>query len=111
MPGSTPDSPPLVDRRDREHQLWLAMRSAYDDYRDASETLDVAASRGPISISCPARLRGIEALAAKQRVEFERYIEKRMQYSEFVGDRSSLTAMHGSVQRTAGDSTTPKQRQ
>jgi hypothetical protein len=111
MPGSTLDSPPLADRRDREHQLWLAMRSAYDDYRDASETLDVAASRVPISISSPARLRGIEALAAKQRVEFERYIEKRMQYSEFVGDRSSLTAMHGSVQRTAGDSTTPKQRQ
>jgi len=80
MPGSTPDSPLPVDRRDREHQLWLAMRSAYDNYRDASETLDAAASRVPISISSPERVRGIETLAAKQRVEFERYIEKRMQY-------------------------------
>ena len=86
------------------------MRSAYDNYRDASETLDAAASRVPISISSPERVRGIETLAAKQRVEFERYIEKRMQYSEFVRDRSNLKA-HASVQRTASNSTAPKQRQ
>jgi hypothetical protein len=111
MPGCTPDSPPLAERRDREHQLWLAMRSAYDNYRDASETLDAAASRAPISISSPERVWGIETLAAKQRIEFERYIEKRMQYSEFVRDRSNLTAMHSGVQRTANDATAPKQRQ
>jgi hypothetical protein len=111
MPGSTPDSAPLADRRDHEHQLWLAMRSAYDNYRDASETLDAAASRAPISISSQERVRGIETLAAKQRTEFERYIEKRMQYSEFVCDRSNLTSMHSSVQRAANDSTAPKQRQ
>jgi len=111
MPDSTPDSPPLVERRDREHQLWLAMRSAYDNYRDASETLDAAASRAPISISSPERVRGIEALGAKQRIQFERYIEKRMQYSEFVRDRSNLTAIHSGVQRTANEPTAPKQRQ
>lgn len=87
------------------------MRWAYDCYRDASETLDAAASRAPISISYPERIRGIEALAAKQRIEFERYIEKRMQYSDFVRDRSNFAAMHSSVQKTVNDSTAPKHRQ
>ena len=87
------------------------MRLAYDNYRDASETLDAAASRAPISISSPERARGIETLAAKERIEFERYIETRLQYSEFVRDRNNSTAMHSSVQRTANDPTAPKQRQ
>lgn len=86
------------------------MRSAYDSYRDASETLDAAASRGPIGISSRDRIWGIESLAAKQRIEFERYIEKRLQYSEFVSDRSNLVATNFSVQRSPDDSTAPNQR-
>jgi len=110
MLDSTPVSAPFADRRDREHQLWLAMRLAYDNYRDASETLAAAASRSPISISSPERALGIETLAAKERIEFERYIEKRIQYSEFVRDRSNSSAIHFSVDSTASDSTAPKQR-
>jgi len=110
MLDSMPVSAPFADRRDREHQLWLEMRLAYDNYRDASETLAAAASRAPISISFPERARGIETLAAKERIEFERYIEKRMQYAEFVRDRSNSTAIHSSVERTANDSPPPKQR-
>ena len=87
------------------------MRSAYDNYREVSETLDAVASRGPIAISCRDRIRGIESLAAKQRIEFEKYIEKRMEYSEFVRDRSNLGAMHFIFQRTADDSTASNQRQ
>jgi hypothetical protein len=90
MHSSTLDARPIVDRRDREHELWLAMRSAYDDYQEASEALDAVASRGPISISCRDRVHGIESLAAKQRIVFEKYIEKRLEYSEFVRDRSDL---------------------
>src|SRR3984957_6720938 len=111
MHSSTLDSRPLVDRRDREHELWVAMRSAYDNYKEASETLEAVASRGPIAISCRDRIRGIESLTAKQRIEFERYIEKRIEYSEFVRDRSNLGATHFNAQRTADDSTAPSQRQ
>jgi hypothetical protein len=111
MHSSTLDSRPLVDRRDREHELWLAMWSAYDNYKEASETLEAVASRGPIAISCQDRIRGIEGLTAKQRSEFDRYIEKRIEYSEFVRDRSNLGAMHFSAQRTAEHSTAPNQRQ
>jgi hypothetical protein len=110
MHSSALDSRPLVDRRDSEHELWLAMRSAYDSYKEASETLDAVASRGPIPISGRDGIRGIESLAAKQRIEFEKYIEKRIEYSEFVRDRSNSGAMHISIQRTA-DSTAPNQRQ
>ena len=85
------------------------MRSAYDNYRDASETLDAVASRGPIAISSRDRIWGIESLAAKQRIEFERYIEKRLQYSEFVRDSSNSAAMYFSFQRTADDPTPPYQ--
>jgi hypothetical protein len=94
MHSSTLDPRPIVDRRDREHELWLAMRSAYDDYQEASEALDAVASRGPISISCRDRVHGIESLAAKQRIVFEKYIEKRLEYSEFVRNRSDLDVLH-----------------
>ena len=87
------------------------MRSAYDDYRDASETLDALASRRPNAISSQDRICGMESLAAKQRREFERYIEKRLQYSEFVRDRSNLAALHLNFQGTADDSSAPKQHQ
>jgi hypothetical protein len=87
------------------------MRSAYDNYKEASEALEAVASRGPIAISWRDRIRGIESLAGKQRIEFEKYIEKRIEYSEFVRDRSNLGAMHFDAQRTADDSTAPNPRQ
>lgn len=111
MHSPTPDTRPLVNRSDREHGLWLAMRSAYDKYRDASEILDAVASQGPLATSSRDRIRGIETLAAKQRIEFERYIEKRLQYSEFVNDRSNLAAMQFGIQKAAHDSTVPDKRQ
>jgi hypothetical protein len=110
MHSSTPDTRPLDDRGDREHRLWLEMRSAYDNYREASEFLDAVALQGPIDISSRDRTWGIESLAAKQRIEFERYIDKRLQYSEFVRDRSNLASLHVNFQRTAGDSTASNQR-
>ena len=86
------------------------MRSAYDNYREASEFLDAVALQGPIDISSRDRTWGIESLAAKQRIEFETYIDKRLQYSEFVRDRSNLASLHVNFQRTAGDSTASNQR-
>lgn len=86
------------------------MRSAYDNYREVSEALDAVSSRGPIAISCRDRIRGIESLASRQRIEFEKYIEKRMEYSEFVRDRSNFGAMHCIVQTTADDSTASNRR-
>ena len=111
MHSSTSDSRLLVDRHDSEHELWLAMRAAYDSYRHSSDMLDAVASRGPIAISSRDRIGEIESLAVKQRIEFERYIEKRIQYSEFVRDRSNLAAKHVSFQRTADDSTARNYRQ
>jgi hypothetical protein len=102
-----PDSRPLIDRRDREHQLWLTMRSAYKRYTDASEALTGIASRAPIAISARG---GIDTLANRQRTAFEKYIEARMQYAEFVHDRSEL-AMYSSIQDTAGASAVPDHRQ
>ena len=87
------------------------MRSAYDDYRDASETLDAVASRRPIAISSQDRICGMESLAAKQRIEFEKYIEKRLQYSECVRDRSILAALRLNFQGAADNSSVPKQHQ
>jgi hypothetical protein len=111
MESSTLDSGPLVDLRDREHELWVAMRSAYDNYKEASETLEAVTSRGPIAISYRDRIRGIESLTGKQRIEFERYIEKRIEYSEFVRDRGTLGAMRFNAQRSARDSIATNQRQ
>jgi len=110
MHSSTFDPRLLVDPSDREHKLWLAMRLAYDNYREASEALDAVSSRGPIAISCRDRIHGIESLAVRQRIEFEKYIEKRMEYSEFVRDQSNFGAVHSIVQTAAQTSTASNQR-
>ena len=72
------------------------MRSAYDDYKDASETLDAVASRRPIAISSQDRICGMEGLAAKQRIEFRGTSKKgcntrSLFVIEVTGQRCTLT--------------------
>jgi hypothetical protein len=75
------------ERRDDEHDRWLAMQSAYAEYRRASEALERThqfADDSPTS----ERLR-LSMLEGEQRVAFERYLEARMEFLEFRFDRSN----------------------
>lgn len=78
------EAPTGRDRHGAAHELWLAMRDAYHQYRSASAALDALASRGPGEVRfCDADL-VIERAAEQQRTTFENYIEARLQFSEFL---------------------------
>jgi hypothetical protein len=61
---------------------WLAMQSAYAEYRQASEAL--ASGGAPID-----DLSGWRSLEAQQRAAFEKYLETRMAYLESRFDETS----------------------
>jgi hypothetical protein len=76
------------ERRDDEHDRWLAMQSAYAEYKRASEALECTpqfADDSPTS----ERLR-LSMLQGQQRVAFERYVEARMEFLEFWFDGRNL---------------------
>lgn len=75
------------ERRDEGHNRWLAMQSAYADYREASEALECTHHSDEDS-SASERLRLI-LLQGQQRVAFERYLEARMAFLEFRFDESN----------------------
>jgi hypothetical protein len=58
------------------HELWLAMRAAYQRYQNASAALEALTSSYEDL--------GIEKAAEQQRTTFENYIEARLQFSEFL---------------------------
>src|SRR3954451_23439655 len=81
------DTQQLIERRGSGHALWLAMRSAYGEYRDASEALDLTIPEEETERSSPedsARL--LEALITQTR-SFERYVEARCNFSEYAHDQ------------------------
>jgi hypothetical protein len=77
-------------QRGAGHALWLAMQSAYGEYRDASAALDPLDSQPSQGVSSPEDLRRLVEALRGQRVAFERYVESRMQFSEFLRDRREL---------------------
>lgn len=71
--------------RSEEHDRWLAMQSAYADYRNASQALEKENSWADDSSGGEPELS--VSLEAKQRAAFERYLEARMAYLEFRFDQ------------------------
>lgn len=65
-------------RRDEEHDRWLAMQSAYTEYRAASEALE---STRQSADDTNERLK-LPLLEGHQWVAFERYFESRMEFLE-----------------------------
>lgn len=70
-----------------EHDCWLAMRSAYTEYRRASEAIECHA---PLSDGMFAEDRShVVALERREREAFERYLETRMEFLEFRFDQQN----------------------
>src|SRR4030095_1509812 len=80
-----------LERRDDEHDRWLAMQSAYTEYRRASEALECSPEFADDSPTSPG-LR-LSMLEGQQRVAFERYLEARMEFAESRFDRRGWPGM------------------
>lgn len=65
-------------RRDEEHDRWLAMQSAYAEYRAASEALECSRQSADDTSE---RLK-LPVLEGHQWLAFERYFESRMEFLE-----------------------------
>jgi hypothetical protein len=76
--------------RDGGHSRWLAMQSAYAEYRRASEALECTRQSADDS-TANERLR-LTLLEGQQRIAFERYLEARMEFLEFRFDESNRPA-------------------
>src|SRR5215469_15022931 len=64
-----------------DHERWLTLRAAYNQYKSASATLGALTAAPLVENSPPAR-DAIEAAAAEERAAFEAYIEARLALSE-----------------------------
>lgn len=64
-----------------DHERWLTLRAAYNQYKSASATLGALTAGSLVENSPPAR-DAIEAAAAEERTAFETYIEARLALSE-----------------------------
>ena len=65
-------------RRDEEHDRWLAMQSAYEEYKRASEALDCTSQ----SADDTNERSKLPVLEGQQWLAFERYFETRMEFLE-----------------------------
>jgi hypothetical protein len=77
------ENKPPTDRRREAHELWLVMQAAYQQYRNASATLEALASRIPSEIRPRDPDLQLAMAVEQQRATFESYIEARLQFSEF----------------------------
>ena len=73
------------EHHDEKHDLWLAMQSAYLEYRQASYALEC--TRGTTEELSAAERVSLMILEGRQRVTFERYLEARMGFLEFHCDQ------------------------
>jgi hypothetical protein len=81
------DSHGLV-RREDGHERWLAMQSAYDEYRRASEALEPPNHRFDDEPQ-DGDVLPFANLEDRQRVAFERYLESRMEFLEARFDETN----------------------
>jgi hypothetical protein len=65
-----------------DHERWLTMRAAYNQYKGASATLGALTAASLAGCSSPVRNPAVETAAAEQRAAFESYIEARLALSE-----------------------------
>jgi len=106
------ESPSLVASRDTRHQLWREMQAAYHAYVSASDELDVSCDPRLAASFATDQDSEIAILSAAQRTAFEKYIDARLQYSEFerdqvsvaIGERAAVFGNHQLEQRRGGSS-------
>jgi hypothetical protein len=68
------------ERRDDRHDRWLAMQSAYAEYRRASKALE--SGQQPEDDSSAGECLPLTVLEGQQRVAFEHYVEARLEFLE-----------------------------
>src|SRR5262249_142111 len=78
----------LLTRRDARHRLWLEMQTAYNAYLDACKLVEERPSDRVQSIS-----RGRSNHEIGQRAAFEKYIDARLHFAEFVRDEQFVEAI------------------
>jgi hypothetical protein len=65
-----------------DHNRWLTMRAAYNQYKGASATLGALTAASLVGSSSPIPNPAVETAAAEQRAAFEGYIEARLALAE-----------------------------
>ena len=77
----------------RDHELWLAMQAAHDQWMESTETLDDLVAMGSSDIASPDVSLRIAKAAEEERSGFEAYIEARLAFSEFLLTRDTTSAI------------------
>ena len=86
------DAPPGGSQHRREHELWLAMQAAHDQWTIAAGVLDDLVAIVSSDIDSPDASLQIAKAAEEERSGFEAYIEARLAFSEFLLTRDATTA-------------------
>lgn len=82
------DAPKNPDRRSIEHELWLAMKAAYNKHRTSSMALDAIISEASGDIPSSIQPDQFVRATTQQRRAFENYIDARIALSQAMAGRS-----------------------
>ena len=82
---------PVADEHRRDHELWLAMQAAHDQWTIAAGVLDDLVAIASSDIDSPDLSLQIAKAAEEERSGFEAYIEARLAFSEFLLTRDPTT--------------------
>jgi hypothetical protein len=85
------DAPPVEGQQRRDHELWLAMQAAHDQWTIAAGVLDDLVAIASSDMDSPDVSLQIAKAAEEERSGFEAYIEARLAFSEFLLTRDSTT--------------------
>ena len=76
----------------RDHELWLAMRAAHDQWTEAAEALEDLTAIASSDVASPDVSLRVTQAAEEERNAFEAYIEARLAFSEFLLTRDAKSA-------------------
>src|SRR4051812_6080260 len=68
----------------RDHELWLAMQAAHDQWTTATGNLDDLVAMASSDLASPDSSLQLAHAAEEERNRFEAYIEARLAFSEFL---------------------------
>jgi hypothetical protein len=85
------DAPPDGGQHRRDHELWLAMQAAHDQWTIAAGVLDDLVAIASNDIDSPDMSLQVAKAAEEERSGFEAYIEARLEFSEFLLTRDPTT--------------------
>src|SRR5262249_9203109 len=75
--------------RGKEHEHWVTMRAAYQEYRSASTSLDLIGEYPSTDDSFTSQHVRLIELQGQQRAAFESYLQARMEFLEFRFDQGN----------------------